>query len=107
MLLRVKLTDGGGKLGAGLQDPHAGDLERKIIFVPCLNEVIERRVVEILPPDGIVDRPSLEIFGVLIVTSDIGPGCREVGADHAAGQCQGRKRGKDDAALPGHQGVNV
>ena len=48
--LRKHLAGGDAQLGAGLDDAQAGDLQRQVLLVGELDQAIEGRIVERLPP---------------------------------------------------------
>mgnify|MGYP003693904151 CR=1 FL=1 len=58
--LREDLADRDAQLGAGLQDPHPGLLEREVVTVGPRDEAVQDRIVEGLPPIPVVGRFGAE-----------------------------------------------
>ncbi len=48
--LRKKLSDGDAELGTGFQNPDPCNPERKVLLVGPVNEPVQDRVTEHLPP---------------------------------------------------------
>ena len=60
--LGIELAGGDAQLGPGLQDPHPGNPQGQVFPVGGVDELVEGRVVEGLPPVFVVCRRGLDPF---------------------------------------------
>jgi hypothetical protein len=97
LLLREQVADGLVELGARLQDAHACHLERKVVPESAFDELIEDRVVEVLPPVFLRDAvgPIRDRRAVLPMEGDVGV-WRLVVRPHLAGTRKHRERHHED-----------
>ena len=96
--LRKDLADGDAQLGAGLQDPHAGLLEREVVPVGPRDEAIQDRIVEGPPPVPVGGRLGADTLvpGLPPVRRDGDLGPLVVRPDHASREGQEHRHQEDE-----------
>ena len=102
--LRKDLADRDAQLGAGLQDPHPGLLEREVIPIGSGDEAVQGRIVEGPPPVPVRGRlsPDPLVLGLPPVRRDGDLGPLVVRPDHASGEGQEhRDEEEEPASRPG------
>src|SRR5262249_54723624 len=58
-------ADGEGRVRPRLHDPQAGDLQRQVLVIRKVDQLIERRIVERVPPRGVGRRALADARVVL------------------------------------------
>jgi hypothetical protein len=92
--LRELLAGGDAELGARLEDPEAGDLQRQVLAVGDLDQAVQGRVVERSPPGGVGGGLGREarVAGPAPAGGDGDLGPLEVGTDRARQQQRRREQ---------------
>jgi len=101
--LGIDGPDGHAQLGPGLKDAHPGDPKRQVLLVGGVDELVEGRIFECLPPVFVVCRRGLDslVTGIRPGLLHLDRRTHVVGPYHGAAQDQHGQAG-DHPNQPAH-----